>query len=124
MNKYKVRFYLSYSQEIMANDEEHAKEIIANYYCNEKPIINKVYPIRKQHCLNCDTGFTNKKNRAYMKFCSDKCRFTYNYKTKWKFLKKSNPEYYLKNRDRLREYNKNYYHNVLKPKRKELKRCN
>jgi len=112
MNKYKVRFYLSYSQEIMANDEEHAKEIIANYYCNEKPIINKVYPIRKQHCLNCDTGFTNKKNRAYMKFCSDKCRKAYNYKTKWK------------NRDRLREYNKNYYHNVLKPKRKELKRCN
>jgi len=124
MNKYKVRFYLSYSEEIMANDEQHAKEIIANYYCNEKPIINKVYPIKKQHCLNCDTEFTNKKNRAYMKFCSDKCRKTYNYKTKLKFLKKSNPEYYLKNRDRLREYNKNYYHNVLKPKRKELKKCN
>jgi len=47
MQTYKVRFYLSYSQEIMANDEEHAKEIITNYYCNEKSIINKVYPIRK-----------------------------------------------------------------------------
>jgi hypothetical protein len=83
-----------------------------------------VYLIRKQQCLNCDTGFTNKKNQTDVKFCSNKCRYSYNYKTKYKFSRTSNPEYYLKNKDRLREYNKNYYHNVLKPKRKELKRCN
>ena len=62
---------------------------------------------------------TNKKNKIDMKFCSNKCRYSYNYKTKYKFSRTSNPEYYLKNRDRIREYNKNYYHNVIKPKRKE-----
>lgn len=114
MKRYKVRYYLSYEKKVIASNEEEARQIILKSNFN-KPVVFKVYPMNNNHCLNCDEEFSNLYDRT--KFCSDKCRYAYRYKTIGKFNRKQNTEV-------KREYNRKYYHTVLKPKREELRKCN